>query len=391
MADPKVIGEGTYGCVFRPAVQCKNKSIGPNHISKLMKRKNALDELNEFQLLNKLDPQSVYHLGEQFVCEPNLDSEKVKQTIMNRCENIDIEDLEENPNQYSLLIGKYGGPDLKNFCKQYARSYFSRGNKAKKKRLFLEQMLHLMKGLRFFKQNNLVHYDLKPQNILFHLKDGKMKFIDFGLMGRKTDIMYKSENNKNFLGTFHWSYPLETGFMNKYNFQIIPKTAQIQKESINEIWQQILAKQTMDSAQFQMRNPESYAHMLKVYMNAHTKKQQLELIEGLYDFFEYAKENTYEKVLNEIVDSIDIFGLGISFKYMTMCLKENGVLSEKEFLGLNKIISGMVDYRFSKRTKNVDDCIKQMEQLLRGKMRGGNQSRKWKATKRTKTFRKKKY
>ena len=50
---PKVIGEGTDGCVHKPALKCEDKEDkkDPNQVSKLMTKKNANEELKEFKLI----------------------------------------------------------------------------------------------------------------------------------------------------------------------------------------------------------------------------------------------------------------------------------------------------------------------------------------------------
>ena len=40
----KVIGSGGFGCIFKPALKCKNKDRQNNKISKLMKKKYAVKE-----------------------------------------------------------------------------------------------------------------------------------------------------------------------------------------------------------------------------------------------------------------------------------------------------------------------------------------------------------
>ena len=39
----EVIASGGFGCVFSPALKCKNKKRTKNKITKLMIRKNAID------------------------------------------------------------------------------------------------------------------------------------------------------------------------------------------------------------------------------------------------------------------------------------------------------------------------------------------------------------
>ena len=45
----KVVGEGTYGCVVEPAIECKKPENYENKVSKEMKKKDALEELKEYE------------------------------------------------------------------------------------------------------------------------------------------------------------------------------------------------------------------------------------------------------------------------------------------------------------------------------------------------------
>ena len=63
-----IVGEGSYGCVHKPSIHCK---IPPSpsfdykkYVSKIMKNKNAQEELSEFVIIKKLDPKDEYHLGQ---------------------------------------------------------------------------------------------------------------------------------------------------------------------------------------------------------------------------------------------------------------------------------------------------------------------------------------
>ena len=48
MNKPKIVGEGTYGCVHKPALKCKNKidKQDPNKVSKLMTKKDRFAVTN---------------------------------------------------------------------------------------------------------------------------------------------------------------------------------------------------------------------------------------------------------------------------------------------------------------------------------------------------------
>ena len=172
----KIIGEGAYGCVHKPSIHCE---VPPSpdfdynkYVSKIMKTKNAQTELKEFVVIGKIDPNNDYHLGTPLLCKPNLDNVAVKKEIQ-KCKRINKFDIETQPDNYSLLVLKYGGPDLKDFCSKKAKKYLKVNKKIKTDKFWLE-VHHLIKGLKFFKENGIIHNDIKPQNILFDLKSGKI-------------------------------------------------------------------------------------------------------------------------------------------------------------------------------------------------------------------------
>jgi serine/threonine protein kinase len=212
----KIIGEGGYGCVHMPALPCQTRvesrakdrakdrdNNDDNYVSKLMTKKNALKELNEFVFIGKLDKQDEYHLGEPKMCNPDTSSLEVMKNIGN-CKHISLSKVMLNPSDYKLLILKYGGVDLDNICGKELFKYFSKSSPKAIDRFWLE-VHQLLRGLVFFQRNNIVHYDLKPQNILYNPKTGKMRFIDFGLMRSTSKIIRESSESDNGLGVVHWS------------------------------------------------------------------------------------------------------------------------------------------------------------------------------------------
>ena len=215
----KVIGEGSFGCVHKPSIHCKtkpnNKFDYKHYVSKLMLTKNAIDELNEFVVIKQYDPNNEYHLGTPEMCTPNITNPLVKQSILN-CKYINANRVEHNPDNYKLLLLKYGGSDLQAFCKHGIKQYI-KTDKDNSDNFWLE-VHHLIKGLLFFRNNGIVHNDLKPQNILFDTKTGSLMYIDFGLMATKQKIETLSKNSENDLGIFHWSFPFDSGFLNKNNY-----------------------------------------------------------------------------------------------------------------------------------------------------------------------------
>jgi serine/threonine protein kinase len=213
----KVIGEGSYGCVQDPSLHCTHIPK-PNfdyngYVSKLMKTKRAEEELAEFVKFHRYDPNDEYHLGTPIMCKPNLQEAGVMADV-EQCKKMSP-DVKAKPADYDLLVMKYGGPDLKIFCKSKINQFLKTKKEEKSDKFWLE-VHHLIKGLQFFRDSGIVHNDLKPQNILYDTKTNKLMFIDFGLMQTKREIIRTSKNNTNNQAVFHWSYPLDSGFMD-YN------------------------------------------------------------------------------------------------------------------------------------------------------------------------------
>lgn len=367
---PKKIGEGSYGCVFKPSINCKSGTPIPpgfnnnDYISKFMKNEDAQEELNEYNKFNKIDPNDEYHLGKQFVCDPDFNLSSTMQEI-STCDIIDLNDVNANPSNYKLLIGKYGGPDLKNFCDKFADSYFEK-DRIHKKNKFLLEILHLLKGLKFFKDNGLVHYDLKPHNILFNLKNGSMRYIDFGLMREKNKIIEDCKLNNNWLGrSFHWSEPLDTRFMNLKEFN---KAKMLTNDEIEDVaidtYLQIISKTQSKHSKFPISKPDSFLNMFYNYLHVKNNSELQSFINDFKEFFYFAKNNSYEVVLNKTIDFIDIYGVGFTLKYLVTCLHNKTILDDKETIELNIFLKDMVHFDPLKRITDIEKLINNYNDLL---------------------------
>jgi serine/threonine protein kinase len=365
-----VIGEGAYGCVHNPSLQCidppKPNFDYKNYVSKIMKTRHARTELNEFVVIQKLDPKDEYHLGVPEICKPKLNDD-IKKDIA-QCKNIKVNDIEENPDSYSLLILKFGGPDLKSLCNDFLAKYLST-NKTKKIDKFLFEIHHLLKGLKFFKENGIVHNDIKPQNILFDQKTGRMKYIDFGLMRKKIDIINASTQNVNALGVYHWSYPFDCGTMNK---NIYNKYKRLDREERHK-WKEelsnlIITDSHLNTFNLPIRKPKAfqilftYLNPLNILPNANT---QYSFVDSFFDGFnELIESKNYEEILDITADSIDIFGLGFSMQFMINCLKRIDAFNIDFFVRLTTFFHKMYDFNPKTREIDIDVLIEEYENIL---------------------------
>jgi serine/threonine protein kinase len=366
----KVIGEGAYGCVHQPSIKCKTLPKPgfkyDNYVSKLMKNRNAQDELAEFVVIQNIDPTNEYHLDKPILCKPDLYETGVKKSI-GECKHIKLTDVEANPDNYSLLIMKNSGMDLKQFCQKGLSKYLETNKEERVDNFWLE-VHHLLKGLKFFKDHGLVHNDIKPQNILID-ENGKMHFIDFGIMRTKKDIIQSSKSNTNYLGIYHWSYPFDCAFMNKSQYDAYKNSSETYKREYRRNLSRLIIGTTKNNSfNLPIKNPDSFA-ILFSYVNAELKipnaTTQYAYIKLFFENFnEIIKNHSYNKVLDLIVDSIDIFGLGFSLQFITNHFKKHNAINLEDFTRLSFFFNRMYNFNMLIRESDIDSLIDDYEIIL---------------------------
>lgn len=362
----KVLGEGSYGCVHKPSLHCTRLPEAnfdyKNYVSKLMKTKNAQSELQEFVTIHKYDPQDEYHLGTPKICKPDLTG---SMKDIQKCERI-YPKLEKEKKNYSLLLLKYGGPDLKNFCKEEIDK-FLKTKKAEKSDKFWLEVHHLIKGLQFFKDNGIVHNDLKPQNILYDMKKNKLSFIDFGLMRTKAQVIKSSKENSNHLANFHWSFPIECGFMNYNDYSQYKRTPARRTLVRNELISMIVLGKTKNTAKLDIPKPDAF-ELFFSYINLSGTDMSAVAKYGFYDSeFNALNELVklpYDDYLDKIIDSIDVYGLGFTLQYILNCFKRHNAVSEDFFTKCSGLFVKMYDPEITKRVTNIKALLDEYEDIL---------------------------
>ena len=148
MSEPKVIGEGSYGCVHKPSLTCKNKPKMSynNKVSKVLLEKAAKDELNEYKNLKNADKKNDFYVGNPVSC----DIENIKSNIdsIKKCK-IGTKII-NNLKQHKLIIMGDGGINIADYVKKIKKWSPSVANR-KESELFLLESLRLFTGLIRFK------------------------------------------------------------------------------------------------------------------------------------------------------------------------------------------------------------------------------------------------
>ena len=323
----EIIGEGTYGCVHKPSLKCtRKKQKYDNKVSKLMLHKDANEELEENILISKIDKNKDFSLGKPEKCKPA----KTKKNLasINNCEDFDKNDVKD----YSLLIMTDGGTNLKQFAKKMYELQKSSENQ-KKMEMFWIEALRLFYGLLKFNESDIIHYDIKPQNIVYNSETNRLNFIDFGFMTTKDNVKSKIKKSNYRLAIWYWYYPFENMLLNYNEFvDFVNKPLENKKKLIEYLKERAI--KTDETEHFS----EFYDYVGDDIKLSNDSKF-IELLLKL-------KMNDYKKLIEKTLDTDDSYCLGISLYYTlrkTLHLIPSGLADNLKELFENMVTASMYE------------------------------------------------
>lgn len=158
-----LIENGTYGKVYRA------KNLLTNEICaiKIYYDQGKIDDLrNEYDILSKLKHENIIHCNTYF------------------------EQLDKKYNKYGYLVMEYGELDLFEYLSKYSSTI-----------IYINFIYDIIKGLEYIHSKNIVHCDIKLENII--LVKNKAKIIDFGL----SEKLIENTKSVNLVGTSGYMSP----------------------------------------------------------------------------------------------------------------------------------------------------------------------------------------
>lgn len=171
MKGGRLRGQGTYGCVFQPALLCKGIHPGDKKVGKITAPIDAKNELEIAKYLSTIPAAVKYTIvAETQSCEP-LDRNKQVDPDMKACLFSKGEDLQ---NMVQLIM-PFGGIPLDRVNLNPRTFDIFR---------FAEELLEIG---AFLVLHDVCHMDIWGQNFLFN-RETKPKLIDFGFAFRPTKL-----------------------------------------------------------------------------------------------------------------------------------------------------------------------------------------------------------
>jgi len=170
----RLISQGTYGCVFRPGINCNGSPGDPDYITKMQTDEETVK--NEISIGKII--QTIPNFEENFA--PILETCPIDIKTVNQWTD-DIEDCKAFSRATTTTIEtnkiKYVGT---NTLWTYLMVELKE-NPHKFIELMLETHMTLLDSLQKLAEAGIVHNDLKENNIICRDEDGRPIIIDFGL------------------------------------------------------------------------------------------------------------------------------------------------------------------------------------------------------------------
>lgn len=330
MSEPIIIGEGTFGTVFKPAIPCDMPLDLTNKISKVMKTENAEVEYHEFDNIEGLEQ---YHIGKPVICEISQDN--FNNFIVAQSSNI----VEKNGNDaktYRMLQYNYGGKDLSIFVvdmKRLPPEIIS---------VFWAETIKLWEGIREFVKRGLSHGDIKPQNIVFNYDTHELKYIDFGNMARISELLSGKPRE------FFWNLPLELS---------IESSPDVEKTlTRNKTFLEYTENKTNPALSVMIPKPGSIAKKIPKIINPNLLKSiSLSATAG------FAIQTTNQKS----IETTDTYGLAGSLCFVANKMYEEKMMNDDTYTALYVFFSKYFDPNVVTRSgSDIEASVNEYRGLL---------------------------
>jgi hypothetical protein len=294
----KFLGQGAYGCVYKPSIPCTNENtinISDKNISKLQAA-NSGSEREE--RIGKIITNNIPKFNTRYA--PIIDSCDAKIEMIDPTEAKKCDILSGNPQDKPQGNPQDKPQELKSFKSPYAgkgplgEHLLAVLKKSPKKiiKQMIETHIYILESIEKLNQltPSIIHYDLKDNNIMFNNKTKKPIIIDFGLsLEYDPNKKYTDTELKEMYYVFYEKYPpwcIEIVLLSYMTQRIIGKRNQnldtkITDENIERL-KEICNIFVSENSIFQDTFTNTEQETMKIQLNTYVSEYRNEKWEKLF-------------------------------------------------------------------------------------------------------------
>jgi serine/threonine protein kinase len=302
-----IIGQGSYGCVHDPSLKCTRPKVDYNNkVSKLLLDKEARKELDEYLGIQRADPTNQFFLGVPFQCKPkNTPSNYYSARKCMIGADATTTYMKSFRSNYDILVMENGGMNLYDFAIIMEKKPANSENRKIMENFWIE-CHRLFLGLSVFLKENIMHHDLKAQNIVYNPTSNRVAFIDFGLMRPLDSEKNRILSGNNIGELMHWSYPVETMFYRKQLYNSNRAKANITQDLLNalssvydiEFLNNVLPSKTGGNDIINRDNASTLLHY------------------SMLDFIKETEIYTHEEFIDKSLGTFDLYGMTMGLMFV---------------------------------------------------------------------------
>jgi serine/threonine protein kinase len=340
------IGEGSYGCVVKPALKCDDETIvhPPNSVSKIMKKIDAEEEIGEMDVIDKIDPTYKFHIHKPTLCKLNT-KQKYEKKIKG-CRKISV--TPNNITSLNILTMQNSGKDFFKLINEYSNQPQTRENKNYITNVWLS-LIPIFEGLFTMQENNFAHKDISINNILFNEQTNKSVLIDFGLASAIEDEFDNITNHFVYSSTFkvHWSRPIESKYILLGNYNS-PKMPNISGPLLTPLLKELRQDYNTFNKKYEVRQRiyddavRSFDNLKQTRTTKYIDRKKTGLkwmdIRRAYTYDD--TNGQYLRLVTAHVSKLDTYGLGLAC--IALLLNTHQLIDSKFGLDLLEIFYKMI-------------------------------------------------
>jgi serine/threonine protein kinase len=292
-----LLNQGSYGCVFQPAVKCNGLLSSKRFVTKIQEDGEfTKNEVAVSAIIKKIKNYSLRFAPIIRSCPISLG--KIQEKELSKCEHIQMNSKKVYFTNIIKFVGKYTLFDYLFVLFQSHPKLFLR--------TFMDCYFQLLQSISILNKQDVLHFDLKENNILMDDKNNLPILIDFGL---SVDIKrMKPENYSAIFFTYGYDYPPWCFEMSVISYIV---------NKVGDDWQSQLA--TVDvfdklCDSFLESNPLFQIHPdMASYFSA---EEKVAFKKKLMEFLSGYQERPWIEVVDELLKSTmtwDIYGIHTIF------------------------------------------------------------------------------